>query len=93
MAVDIIARAMAKKASKNYDNYNNKDSFPETGESGQLYFDTDNSIIYFWDEKKDSYEMLVTVEGNEDIVTKELVEDSVQECLTNKNIVLDGGEL
>lgn len=89
MATDMIARALAKNASKNYNSFSSKKIFPTIGESGQLYFDTSTKILYYWDEENLSYKMLVTIEGNEDIVTKELVSESVEDYMND--VILDGG--
>lgn len=79
MATDMIARALANKASKNYNSFSDKNSFPAVGENGQLYFDTARGILYYWNEEKKDYSMLLSVEYNEDIVTEELVTNVVQE--------------
>lgn len=79
MATDMIARALAKKASQNYNNYSNKGDFPKIGESGQLYFDTEQGLLYYWNEEKKDYNILLSVEYNEDIVTEELVSEVVQQ--------------
>jgi Mg/Co/Ni transporter MgtE len=79
MATDMIARALAKKASQNYNNYSNKGDFPKIGESGQLYFDTEQGLLYYWNEEKKDYNILLSVEYNEDIVTEELVSEIIQQ--------------
>ena len=79
MATDMIARALAKKASQNYNNYSSKGNFPKIGESGQLYFDAEEGLLYYWNEEKKDYNILLSVEYNEDIVTEEMVREVVQQ--------------
>ena len=103
MAIDIIARALAKKASQNYNTYSNRDSFPDVGESGQLYLDTSKGLLYYWNEEKKAYNIFLSVEYNEDIVTEELVNEIVQKHASTiidekveekiDNISIDDGEI
>lgn len=103
MATDMIARALAKKASKNYNDYSSKNDFPKNGEKGQLYFDTSKGLLYYWNEEQKDYNILLSVEYNEDIVTEELVSEAVQEHASTiieetveeklSNIQIDEGEI
>ena len=93
MATDIIARAMAKKAmdKKSYNYYDTKAAFPTLGQEGQLYFDKDTTILYYWDTETFSYQILVSGEGSGDIVEQEKVEQAVEDYLTGGNIIFSGG--
>lgn len=69
MATDMIARALSTKASKNYNSFSDRNAFPEVGESGQLYLDTEKGILYYWNEEKNDYGMLLSI-GDNDYVSR-----------------------
>ena len=89
MATDIIARALATKASQkgSYISYESSNDFPVIGAENQLYFDKKKTALYYWDEESFSYKILVA--SSSEIVDQEIVEQSVQEYMTTT--VFHGG--
>lgn len=80
--IDMIARAMASKALEQGGaaQYSSKLEFPSVGKEGQLYIDTVNNLIYYWDSETLTYKNLNISEGTEEVskeVVTEVIENSV----------------
>ena len=84
--IDIVARAMASKAlsQKGSCQYKNKSEFPEIGVENQLYVDTEENIIYYWDTIDSIYKSL-----NISVDDINIAKEAIIEVLQTE--VLDGG--
>ena len=84
--IDIVARAMASKAlsQKGSSQYKNKSEFPEIGVENQLYVDTEENMIYYWDNIDSIYKSL-----NISVDDINIAKEAIIEVLQTE--VLDGG--
>ena len=84
--IDMVARAMASKAllKNGSEQYKNKTEFPSIGEDDRLYIDSDENMIYYWDNLNSMYRSL-----NISIETETIAKEAVVEVLEKE--ILDGG--